>query len=131
MSKTTGTTKVPTGYRELIETQKEFFRIVEEFFERVTGNKPAEFSALEKFGEEIKKNAQTLATRAADAFGFANRVSAAALMVPSLAPFLPALSAGAAALKYLSDKMDGRKERKEHANSLLGVLAAASEAQDS
>jgi hypothetical protein len=58
-------------------------------------------------------------------------ISAAALMVPSLAPFLPALSAGGAALKYLSDKMDERKARKEHAKSLLGVLAAASEAQGS
>jgi hypothetical protein len=57
-------------------------------------------------------------------------VSAAALLVPSLAPFLPALSAGGAALKYMSDKMDERKARKEHAKSLLGVLAAA-EAHDS
>ncbi len=57
-------------------------------------------------------------------------VSAAALMIPSLAPFLPALTAGGAALKYLSDKIDERKARKEHAKSLLGVLAAASETQE-
>jgi hypothetical protein len=57
-------------------------------------------------------------------------VSAAALIVPSLAPFLPALSAGGAALKYLFDKMDERNVRKEHSKSLLGVLAAASETGD-
>jgi hypothetical protein len=70
MSRATGTTKVPASYRELIETQKELFRILEEFFERATGSKPAKFAALEKFGEEIKKNAQRFASRSVDAFNF-------------------------------------------------------------
>ena len=107
MNRAPGTTEVRTGYKKLVEARRDFFRILEEFFERATRWKPAEFAALEEFGEEIKKNAHTLASRAPDALGSATRVlpgfyngpgkewfanantiggGAAAVLVPGLAP---------------------------------------------
>jgi hypothetical protein len=61
------------SHKELIQAQKGFFRIVEEFFERATGQKATEFATPENFGERIHRNAHTLAPRAVDAVAFAHR----------------------------------------------------------
>ena len=51
--------------------QREFFRILDEFFRRATGNGPREFATFDSFAERIRRDAQRLAARAVDAYSYA------------------------------------------------------------
>ena len=52
-------------------SQRELFATLEEFFERATGKKPHDFATFDSFGDEVRKNATTLAKRAPGALKFA------------------------------------------------------------
>ncbi len=51
-----------------LSTQQEFFRILEEFFKRVTGKSAIKFSTLDDFGNTIRKNAEKIAERGLEAY---------------------------------------------------------------
>lgn len=55
-------------------------------------------------------------------------VTLAALFIPALAPLLGLIPAGAVSLKYVTNKLDERAERKDASQSLMGVLVGAMEA---
>jgi hypothetical protein len=54
----------------LIETQREFFRILAEFFERATGTTPERFAKPGGFGDAVRANARAMAPRGAAAFSW-------------------------------------------------------------
>ena len=56
-------------------------------------------------------------------------VALGSLLIPSLAPFLGGAAPVAVATKYIFNKLDERKEKRNHAKSLLGVLATTRNAQ--
>jgi len=59
-----------TTNREGKSRQREFFAILEEFFQRATGKSPNDFATFESFGDEIRNNATKLTKRIPDAFRF-------------------------------------------------------------
>jgi hypothetical protein len=48
--------------------QREFFKILDEFFRKATGKQPKEFANIDKFGEVVRAGGQRLADRAPNAF---------------------------------------------------------------
>jgi hypothetical protein len=52
-----------------LRLQREFFRILHDFFTNATGERPEDFADLDKFGEAIHQKGKQLAPRAARAFG--------------------------------------------------------------
>lgn len=54
----------------LTTAQREFFRILDEFFLRATGQDPESFASIFGFGAKVRSSADALATRAPDAFRY-------------------------------------------------------------
>jgi hypothetical protein len=54
-------------YSTIHSTQREFFSILAEFFERATGSSYSDFSALRDFDKQIRQNAERLAERGPEA----------------------------------------------------------------
>jgi hypothetical protein len=50
--------------------QKEFFQILEEFFERATGYSVSKFAELGDFSDAIRKNAQRIGAKGPKAFSW-------------------------------------------------------------
>ena len=64
-------------YRRITTIQREFFAILDEFFQRATGGEATEFATFDSFDAKIRGDAPRLARKMPDAYSYAGEALSA------------------------------------------------------
>lgn len=78
--------------KTLLEGQREFFRILAEFFQRATGTTPELFAKPRAFGDTVRATAQTIAPRSLEAFSWFEKTLRSHYNALGVQPFADARS---------------------------------------